>query len=77
VLLAALAAPALGLLLAWLTKASLALGHLTHQPTDPLLAVPWWPLAFLTVSLASAAALAVAVESTLRARHRLGDVLRA
>ena len=65
----------LGVLLAASLVGPLALNLVTGQAATPALIVPWWAFAPLAV-LAGAAALVVAVESSVRRRERLGQVLR-
>ncbi|GGK91434.1 hypothetical protein Sme01_53780 [Sphaerisporangium melleum] len=77
VLVAAVCGPLLGVLLARLTFDSLALRLLTGQAGDPALALPWWGLGLLVVALPAAVAALVPIESALRRRRRLSEVLRA
>jgi putative ABC transport system permease protein len=77
VLLAAVAGPLLGGLLAWLTLGPLALALVTGQATEPTLVLPWWEFGLVIVALGTALAVAVPVESALRRRRRLSEVLRA
>lgn len=65
----------LGILAASWTAGPLTLRILTGQATDPALAVPWWvsgPLLAVVVTVGGV----VAVESSARRRHRLGQVMR-
>ncbi|MBF8185642.1 ABC transporter permease [Nonomuraea sp. K274] len=73
----AVVGPLLGVLLARLTLDSLALRLLTGQVADPALVTPWWLLGPVTVVLPAAVAVVVPVESALRRRRRLSEVLRA
>ncbi|MGW6504650.1 FtsX-like permease family protein [Nonomuraea angiospora] len=75
VVLAAVGGPLLGVLLARLTFGSLALHLLTGA--DPALALPWWGLGLVAVVFLAAVAVMVPVESALRRRRRLSEVLRA
>ncbi|WP_431919675.1 FtsX-like permease family protein [Nonomuraea jabiensis] len=75
VLVAAVGGPLLGVLLARLTFGSLALRLLTGA--DPALALPWWGLGLVAVVFLAAVAVMVPVESALRRRRRLSEVLRA
>ncbi|GIJ60722.1 FtsX-like permease family protein [Virgisporangium aurantiacum] len=74
---AAVGGPLLGLLLARLTLGPLSVRVLTGQPSDPPLVVPWWGLAAVAVALLVAVAVVVPVESALRRRRGLAEVLRA
>ncbi|MFG1651432.1 FtsX-like permease family protein [Micromonospora sp. NPDC049275] len=74
---AAVCGPLLGALLARLLLGPLALRLLTGQATDPGPVLPWWLLGLLSVALLAAAATVVPVESALRRRDRLSEVLRA
>ncbi|MFF4623487.1 FtsX-like permease family protein [Nonomuraea jabiensis] len=75
VVVAAVGGPLLGVLLARLTFGSLALRLLTGA--DPALALPWWGLGLVAVVFLAAVAVVVPVESALRRRRRLSEVLRA
>ncbi|GAA4620490.1 FtsX-like permease family protein [Actinoallomurus vinaceus] len=77
VLVAAVGGPLLGALLARLTFGPLALRTLTGQAADPALVLPWGRLGLVTVALLAAVAVVVPVESALRRRRRLSEVLRA
>ncbi|WP_433436790.1 FtsX-like permease family protein [Nonomuraea sp. CA-141351] len=77
VMVAAVGGPLLGVLLARLTLGSLALRLLTGQAADPALVLPWWQLGLVTVALPAAVAVVVPIESALRRRRRLSEVLRA
>jgi putative ABC transport system permease protein len=77
ILLAAVAGPLLGALLARLTLGPLALALLTGQATEPTLVLPWWEFGLVIAALGAAVAVAVPVESALRRRRRLSEVLRA
>ncbi|MDA0637511.1 ABC transporter permease [Nonomuraea sp. MCN248] len=74
VLVAAVAGPLLGVALAHLTFGSLALRLLG---ADPEPAPPWWGLGMVAVVFLAGVAVVVPVESALRRRRRLGEVLRA
>jgi len=75
VLLATAAGTALGVLVAGLVAGPLQLQLVTGQAVAPTLVVPWWsPAVVLPLLLAVAAV--VAVDSSLRRRERLADVLR-
>lgn len=76
VLLASLAGIVTGVALAALVTGPSALRLVTRQSADPLLVVPWWT-GLLPVVLGVTVVLVVAVESSLRRRERLGEVLRA
>ncbi|WP_149202192.1 FtsX-like permease family protein [Actinotalea subterranea] len=65
----------LGALLAALVSGPLALRLVTGQAGDPALVLPWWAAAPALVVLTTVLAV-VAVESSLRRRERLGQVLR-
>ncbi|WP_326636664.1 hypothetical protein OIE67_03725 [Nonomuraea fuscirosea] len=75
VLLAAVGGPLLGALLAHLTFGSLSLHLLTGAAPAP--ASPWWGLGLVAVVFLAAVAVVVPVESALRRRRRLSEVLRA
>jgi putative ABC transport system permease protein len=75
VVVAAVGGPLLGVLLARLTFGSLALRLLTG--TDPAPASPSWGLGLVAVVFLAAVAVVVPVESALRRRRRLSEVLRA
>jgi putative ABC transport system permease protein len=77
VLVAGVGGPLIGLLLARLTLGPLELRQLTGQLDGPGLAGPWWGFGLVTVALFAAIALLVPVESALRRRRRLGEILRA
>jgi putative ABC transport system permease protein len=77
VIVAAVGGPLLGVLLARLTLGPLALRLLTAQAADPALVLPWWEIGLVTVALLAAVAAVAPVESALRRRQRLGEVLRA
>lgn len=77
VALAAVGGPLLGLLLAYLTIGPLALRVLAGSGVDPTLTVPWWGIGLLAAAFLSAAAVVVPVESALRRRLRLSEILRA
>ncbi len=66
----------LGVVLAHASLGLLALHLLTGEATDPALVVPWTS-AVPVVLVVVAALVVVAVESSLRRRERLGQVLRA
>ncbi|MFK4041949.1 FtsX-like permease family protein [Nonomuraea wenchangensis] len=75
VVVAAVGGPLLGVLLARLTFGSLALRLLTGA--EPAPASPWWALGLVAVVFLAAVAVVVPVESALRRRRRLSEVLRA
>ncbi|MFI6781118.1 FtsX-like permease family protein [Micromonospora sp. NPDC050276] len=77
VVVAAVCGPLLGALLARLTLGPLDLRLLTGQAADPAAVLPWWLLGLVSVALLVAAATVVPVESALRRRDRLSEVLRA
>jgi putative ABC transport system permease protein len=77
VMVAAVGGPLLGLLLARLTLGPLALRLLTEQAADPALVLPWWRLGLVTAALLAAVAVVVPIESALRRRRQLSEVLRA
>jgi putative ABC transport system permease protein len=77
VVVAAVCGPLLGALLARLTLGPLDLRLLTGQAADPGAVLPWWLLGLVSVALLAAAAVVVPVESALRRRDRLSEVLRA
>ena len=75
VLLAGVVGAGLGVLTAALLTAPLELQRITGQTQQPPVVVPWWlPAAVLPLVLAVGAV--VALESSLRRRERLGEVLR-
>ncbi|MET8527961.1 FtsX-like permease family protein [Micromonospora sp. NPDC005172] len=74
---AAVCGPLLGVLLTRLTIGPLDLRLITGQAADPAAVLPWWLLGLVSVALLAAAALIVPVESALRRRDRLSEVLRA
>ncbi|MFI6069162.1 ABC transporter permease [Micromonospora sp. NPDC051227] len=77
VVVAAVCGPLLGALLARLTLGPLHLRLLTGQAADPAAVLPWWLLGLVSVALLATAAMVVPVESALRRRDRLSEVLRA
>ncbi|MFE9193429.1 FtsX-like permease family protein [Micromonospora sp. NPDC007208] len=77
VVVAAVCGPPLGALLARLTLGPLDLRLLTGQAADPAAVLPWWLLGLVSVALLAAVATVVPVESALRRRDRLSEVLRA
>ncbi len=77
VVVVAVCGPLLGALLARLTLGPLDLRLLTGQAADPAAVLPWWLLGLVSVALLAAAAAVVPVESALRRRDRLSEVLRA
>ncbi|MET8362856.1 FtsX-like permease family protein [Micromonospora sp. NPDC005194] len=77
VVVAAVCGPLLGALLARLTLGPLDLRLLTGQAAEPGAVPPWWLLGLVSVALLAAAATVVPVESALRRRDRLSEVLRA
>lgn len=74
---AAIGGPLLGILLAHLTFGPLALRLIAGTDGDPAVAVPWWGAAMVAVAFLVAVAVVVPVESALRRRRRLSEVLRA
>ncbi|MEU4474358.1 FtsX-like permease family protein [Micromonospora sp. NPDC023888] len=77
VVVTAVCGPLLGALLARSLLGPLDLRLLTGQAADPGAVLPWWLLGLVSVALLAAAAAVVPVESALRRRDRLGEVLRA
>ncbi|MET8231296.1 FtsX-like permease family protein [Micromonospora sp. NPDC005298] len=77
VVVAAVCGPLLGALLARLALGPLDLRLLTGQAADPGAVLPWWLLGLVGVTLLVAAVVVVPVESVLRRRDRLSEVLRA
>ncbi|MFG1868352.1 FtsX-like permease family protein [Micromonospora arborensis] len=77
VVVAAVCGPLLGAVLARLMLGPLDLRLLTGQAADPTAVLPWWLLGLVSVALLAAAATVVPVESALRRRDRLSEVLRA
>ncbi|MDG4779991.1 ABC transporter permease [Micromonospora sp. WMMD961] len=77
VVVAAVCGPLLGALLARLTLGPLDVRLLTGQGADPAAVLPWWLLGLVSVALLAAAVTVVPVESALRRRDRLSEVLRA
>ncbi|MFY1575880.1 FtsX-like permease family protein [Verrucosispora sp. WMMD703] len=77
VVVTAICGPLFGVLLARLTLGPLELRLLTGQATDPAAVLPWWLLGLVSVTLLAAVAAVVPVESALRRRDRLSEVLRA
>ncbi|MEV4569796.1 ABC transporter permease [Nonomuraea sp. NPDC049419] len=73
--LAAVAGPVLGVLLARLTFGSLSLHLLTGAGPTP--APPWWGIGAVAVAFVVAVAVVVPVEAAVRRRRRLSEVLRA
>jgi len=73
----AVGGPLLGVLLAGVTLGPLDLQQLTQQTTEPTLTLPWWAFGLVTVTLLTAVAVVIPVESALRRRHRLAEVLHA
>ncbi|WBB50339.1 hypothetical protein O3597_07735 [Verrucosispora sp. WMMA2044] len=76
VVVAACCGPLLGALLAHLTLGPLELRLLTGQAADPAAVLPWCLLGLVGVALLATAAVVVPVESALRRRDRLSEVLR-
>ncbi|MBQ1023836.1 ABC transporter permease [Micromonospora sp. C95] len=76
VVVAAFCGPLLGALLARLTLGPLELRLLTGQAADPAAALPWWLLGLVSMALLATTAAVVPVESALRRRDRLSEVLR-
>ncbi|MBQ0980169.1 MULTISPECIES: FtsX-like permease family protein [unclassified Micromonospora] len=77
VVVVAVCGPPLGALLARLTLGPLDLRLLTGQATEPAAVLPWWLLGLVSVALLATAAAVIPVESALRRRDRLSEVLRA
>ncbi|GIJ23001.1 FtsX-like permease family protein [Micromonospora lutea] len=77
VVVAAVGGPLLGALLARLMLGPLELRLLTGQAADPAAVLPWWLLGVVSAALLTAAVAVVPVESALRRRDRLSEVLRA
>lgn len=77
VVIAAVCGPLLAVLIGHLTLGPLDLRLLTGQAADPATVLPWWRLGLVGVALLAAAATVVPVESALRRRDRLSEVLRA
>ncbi|GIF04816.1 FtsX-like permease family protein [Actinoplanes siamensis] len=75
-LLAAAGGPLLGLLLIHLTVGPLSLRLLTAQPEAPPLVLPWAALTVLFLAFPAMVAAVVPLESALRRRRRLAEVLR-
>jgi putative ABC transport system permease protein len=73
---AAVGGPLLGLLLALLTLKPLELRLLTGQAKDPPAVWPWWQLGLVALVLVAAVAVVVPLESAIRRRRRLAEVLR-
>ena len=65
----------IGVLLAGAIVAPLALRLVTGQSTDPGVVLPWWAT-MPVVLLAATVLVVVAVESSIRRRESLGQVLR-
>ncbi|BAL87527.1 putative permease [Actinoplanes missouriensis 431] len=74
--LAAIAGPALGVLVAWVTLGPLALRLLTGQSADPLPSLPWTVLGAVAGAFVLVALVIPPVESMIRRRQRLSEVLR-
>jgi putative ABC transport system permease protein len=77
VVVAAVCGPLLGLALAHLTFTSLALRLLIAGETDPAVVAPWWAVGALAVVFVGSVAVVVSVESALRRRRGLSELLRA
>ncbi|MDG4830718.1 ABC transporter permease [Solwaraspora sp. WMMD1047] len=77
VLLAAVGGPLLGVAVGHLTVGPLALRLLAASDRDPAVTVAWWAVGLLGVAFVAAAAAAVPIESALRRRLRLSEILRA
>ncbi|MGN9788511.1 FtsX-like permease family protein [Nonomuraea sp. ZG12] len=75
VVVAAVGGPLLGAVLVRLTFGSLDLRLLTGA--DPAPVPPWWGIGLVAVAFLAAVAVVVPVESALRRRRRLSEVLRA
>lgn len=74
---AAIGGPLLGILLAHLTFGPLALRLITATDGDPAVAVPWSGAVLVAAAFLVTVAVVVPLESALRRRHRLSEVLRA
>lgn len=74
-LVAAVGGMLIGVLLAGAIVAPLGLGQVTGQSTDPGVVLPWWAT-MPVVLLAATVLVVVAVESSIRRRESLGEVLR-
>lgn len=75
-LIAAVGGPLLGVLLAHLTFGPLALRMLTSQPDSPALILPWAEIVVIALAFPAMVAAVVSVESAVRRRSRLSEVLR-
>ncbi|MEU8243545.1 FtsX-like permease family protein [Actinoplanes missouriensis] len=74
--LAAIAGPALGVVVAGVTMGPLALRLLTGQSADPLPSLPWTVLGVVMGAFVLVALVIPPVESMIRRRQRLSEVLR-
>ncbi|GAA4603837.1 putative ABC transport system permease protein [Actinoplanes octamycinicus] len=75
-LLAAVAGPLLGVVLAQLTLAPLGLHLLTAQTEDPSLVLPWLGLTLVAAAFPVMVAVLVPAEAAVRRRRRLSEILR-
>ncbi len=75
-LVAAIAGPLLGALLARVTLGPLALRLLTGQSENPVLVLPWLMIAVVGVLFLLMVLVVVRAEAAARRRHRLSEVLR-
>ncbi|WP_421732586.1 FtsX-like permease family protein [Cellulomonas sp.] len=73
---AVLAGTAIGIAVPWLLTGALGLDLLTGHPEATALQVTWVPVVGATAVVLVALAVAVVVESAIRRRDRLGEVLR-
>ena len=73
---AVLAGTAIGIAVPWVLTGALGLDLLTGDPAATSLQVTWVPIVGATVVVLGALAVAVGVESAVRRRDRLGEVLR-
>ena len=73
---AVLAGTAIGIAVPWVLTGALGLDLLTGHPAAAALQVTWVPIVGATVVVLGALAVAVGVESAVRRRDRLGEVLR-
>lgn len=73
---AVLTGTAIGIVVPWLLTGALGLDLLTGHPAATSLQVTWVPIVGAAAVVLAALAIAVAVESAVRRRDRLGEVLR-
>lgn len=73
---AVLAGTAIGVAVPWVLMSALGLDLLTGHPAATSLQVTWVPIVGATVVVLGSLAVAVGVESAVRRRDRLGEVLR-